>query len=98
MSTSVIQKYVNTYEMALHNREESLDDLWVTENELKELVYLESVAMQAIERRLISNVRWHREQGMSEKLDLYTRLLAQLRGGKFHPYKLALNYITLTNV
>jgi len=107
MSTSVIQKYVDTYEKSLHSgvisnnngkTEQVHYDLWVTDEEFKELKYWESLAMQTLERRLISEVRWHRNQGMWEKLDCYSRLLAQLRGGKFHPYKLAWDYITLTNV
>lgn len=107
MSTSVIQKYVQTYEQALHsgviNTTEDRHapvhyDLWVTEDEIKYLNKLEMVALQAIERRLIVMVRWHRSQGFTEKLSKSSRLLAQLYGGEFHPYVLACDFISLSNV
>ena len=107
MSTSVIQKYVDTYEEAMHKGMEMFKgapavpnsfNLWVTEAEYDYLKKLEVVALQAIERKLISMVRWHRSQGFHEKLELSTRLLAQHRGGRYHAYNMAKAFISLSNV
>ena len=107
MSKSVIEAYVEAYETLLHNgaismtesgtRQETYE-LWATPEEYDYLMKLEFVAIQAVERGLINMVRYYRRQGLTEKLEVATRLLAQARGGKFHPYVWAWEYLAFYNV
>jgi len=107
MSKSVIQAYVDTYESLLHDGAISMTvngtrcetyELWATPDEYEYLMNLEFVAIQAVERGLINMVRYYRKQGMTEKLQVATRLLAQARGEKFHPYVWAWEYLSFYNV
>ena len=107
MSKSVIQAYVDAYETLLHDGAISMTesgtrhetyDLWATPEEFDHLMKLQFVAIQAIERGLINMVRYYRKQGMTEKLEVATRLLAQARGENVHPYVWAWDYLSFYNV